>query len=115
MTKKKVVLADSDRLYQECLSDYFMQKAPQLELNIFTDKALLKEYVSDTTVDILIVDKKFADDDLAAKENIKLKIVLSAGGVGPQGFTSVAKYQKTENCDCNSRRLFCGQFFGNTA
>lgn len=97
MTKKKVVLADSDRLYQECLSDYFMQKAPQLELNIFSDIDLLKAYINETDIDILIVDEKFADEDLSAKENIKLKIVLSAGEICPQGFVSVAKYQKTEN------------------
>ena len=36
MKKKRMILADSDEIYLERLSNYFMEKAPQLELNIFS-------------------------------------------------------------------------------
>ena len=37
MMKKTMILADNDEAYLERLSNYFMEKSPQLELNIFTN------------------------------------------------------------------------------
>ena len=52
MVKRTVVLADSDGVYLKRLSDYFMEKAPQLELSIFTDLSMLKQYLQRGRVDI---------------------------------------------------------------
>ena len=41
MVKKQLILADRDELYLTNLSNYFMEKNPQLEQNIFTKKEKL--------------------------------------------------------------------------
>lgn len=97
MKKKRMILADSDEVYLERLSNYFMEKAPQLELNIFTDKALLKHFLETGTGDILAVDEEMADQEMADCPNVSVKIALSFGLGGAEGFESVKKYQKTEN------------------
>lgn len=97
MKKKRMILADSDEIYLERLSNYFMEKAPQLELNIFTDKTLLKHFLETGTGDILAVDEEMADQEMAACPNVPVKIALSSGLGGAEGFESVKKYQKTEN------------------
>lgn len=97
MKKKTMVLADSDEIYLERLSNYFMEKSPQLELNIFTDSNLLKHYLETEKADILAVDEKMADEDIAASNHVPVKIALSSGQDHVDGFEVVKKYQKTEN------------------
>ncbi len=97
MVKRTVVLADSDGVYLKRLSDYFMEKAPQLELSIFTDLSMLKQYLQRGRVDILAVDETFADQELAAQSTVAVKIVLSTATDTVDGFETVKKYQKTES------------------
>ena len=65
MMKKTMILADRDEAYLERLSNYFMEKSPQLELNIFTNKELLEKYLQRGHIDILAVDESFADAKMA--------------------------------------------------
>lgn len=97
MVKKTMILADHDKLYLKQLSNYFMEKAPQLELSLFTDEALLSEYLAGArSVDILAVDEAFAVlPELADVQN-PVKIVLSASMSPVDGFDTIKKYQKTE-------------------
>ena len=97
MMKKTMILADSDEAYLERLSNYFMEKSPQLELNMFTDKKLLREYVAHAHADILAVDEAFADEELAEAADASVKLSLSTGRMQIQGFEPVRKYQKTES------------------
>lgn len=97
MMKKTMILADNDEAYLERLSNYFMEKSPQLELNIFTNKKLLEEYLRSVHVDILAVDENFADAKIAETADASVKLCLSTGRIQAEGFESVRKYQKTES------------------
>ena len=96
MIKRQMILADSDSVYLERLANYFMEKAPQLELNIFTDKQLLKKYLENAKEDILVVDETFIDPDMRISSNISVCLALSASMNSVPGFTCIRKYQKTE-------------------
>lgn len=97
MTKKNMVLADHDKLYLKQLSNYFMEKAPQLEMNLFTDETLLSEYLEQPrSIDIVAVDDAFAALPELKKVQNAAKIVLSATMAPVDGFETVKKYQKTE-------------------
>lgn len=97
MIKKTMILADHDKLYLKQLSNYFMEKAPQLELNLFTEETLLAEYLAQAqSVDILAVDEAFALLPELAKIQNSVKILLSASMAPVEGFETIKKYQKTE-------------------
>lgn len=96
MKKKTMILADSDRIYLQRLSNYFMEKSPQLELNIFTDEMLLEQYLAGNKADILVVDENFAGGKSAARAMAAVKIVLTTTMLPIEGFEIVKKYQKTE-------------------
>ena len=98
MVKKKLILADQDELYLTNLSNYFMEKNPQLEQNLFTKKDKLAAYLeSGETADILAVDEKFADEKLLALASGMTKIVLSSTMEPVDGYELVKKYQKSES------------------
>lgn len=97
MVKKTMILADSDEAYLERLSNYFMEKSPQLELNIFTDRYLLRKYLENAKADILVVGESFADSEMALLTNVSVKLILSSGNSLVEGFEPVRKYQKTES------------------
>lgn len=96
MIKKKLVLADKDELYLVNLSNYFMENAPQLELNIFTREDKLHQYLADVAdADIVLVDEAFAGPELGMQARDAVKLVLSASMTPVEGFDIVRKYQKT--------------------
>lgn len=97
MIKKKLILADCDEMYLNSLSNYFMEKAPQLELNIFTRKDLLYQYLDKNHENkVLIVDEFFAGTELSERAGEAVKLVLSTTMTPVEGFEVVKKYQKAE-------------------
>lgn len=97
MIKRQMILADSDSVYLERLANYFMEKAPQLELKIFTDKYLLKEYLENAGDDILVADESFIDPEIKISSSISVCLALSTSMNPVPGFICIRKYQKTEN------------------
>ena len=98
MVKKQLILADRDKLYLTHLSNYFMEKNPQLEQNIFTQKEKLMEYLENGgSADILAVDESFADPKLQALASNMTKILLSSSMEPVEGYEIVKKYQKSES------------------
>lgn len=94
---KKMVLADWEELYLNELTYGFMEKDPQLELFTFSKKELLYQYFRDgNTADILVVDEKLADAELAALSNGMTRIVMSVSMTPVDGFHLLKKYQKNE-------------------
>lgn len=94
MVRKTVVLADGDEAYLERLSNYFMEKAPQLELALFTDQEMMDRYLGENRPDILLVGEEFAGKAKEAKAAVRL--VLSSSMAPAEGFEVIKKYQKTE-------------------
>lgn len=94
---KKVVLADWEELYLNELSYGFMEKDPQLELFTFSKKELLYQYFRDgETADVLVVDEKLVDAELAALTSGMTRIVMSVSMTPIEGFYLLKKYQKNE-------------------
>lgn len=97
MVKRKLILADPDELYLTNLSNYFMEKNPQLEQNIFTKKEKLISYLQNGgTADILAFDESFADEELLSAADGMTRIILSSTMEPVDGCDVVKKYQKTE-------------------
>lgn len=98
MIRRKIILADEDSLYIENISNYMMEKHPQLELNIFTRKDSLVRYLEGGgTADILILDEKLADLEMEKHTGDMVRILLSASMTPVPGYELVRKYQKTES------------------
>lgn len=97
MVKKIMILADHDKLYLKQLSNYFMEKAPQLELNVFTDENRLLEYLlNHPLIDMIVVGDEWASLPEIIQIQNAVKIVLSATMSTVDGFEVIKKYQKTE-------------------
>lgn len=97
MTKKKLVLADFDQRYLYDLSDYLMEKAPQLELIAFTREDKLIQYLEQPYgADIVAVDERMASSRLAALVPDVTKVILSETMTPVEGYVLVKKYQKSE-------------------
>lgn len=94
MVRRTVVLADGDEAYLERLSNYFMEKAPQLELSLFTDQELLGRYLRENKPDILLAGEEFAGKAREAQAAVRL--LLSSSMAPAEGFEVIKKYQKTE-------------------
>lgn len=94
---KKMVLADWEEPYLNELTYGFMEKDPQLELFTFSKKDLLYQYFRDgETADILVVDEKMVDAELAALTSGITRIVMSVSMTPVEGFYLLKKYQKNE-------------------
>ena len=98
MIKKKVILADSDELYLQNLSNYLMEKAPQLELITFTRADKLIHFLeAESPVNMLVIDEAMLTPQILKLEMSITRIVLSTSMDQVEGFSVVKKYQKSES------------------
>ncbi len=104
--KKKLLLADYDSEYLRELSYYFMEQVPQFELALFTKEDTLLAYLKgEEPGDVLVLDEQLANEKISSLADTMTKIVLSAGGTPPKGFSAVKKYQKMS--DLVNQILMC--------
>lgn len=97
MIRAKVILADSDEMYLNSLSNYFIENAPQFELNIFSQENKLLKYLKDGgEADILVVDEAMATQELCSMAKDATKIALSVLAPELEGFAVIKKYQKSQ-------------------
>ena len=98
MAKINIVLADSDELYLNKLTDYFMEKTNMFVVSSFTSKESLSKYISDrqNKIDIIVFTEDLADGAIGAAD-IPAKVFLSGGTFSSiTGYETVNKYQKAE-------------------
>lgn len=108
MTKINIVLADSDELYLNKLTGYFMEKTNMFDICSFTSKESLIKYISNTQnkVDMIAFTEDLADDTISMAD-IPAKVFLSDGSFSNVNrFESVNKYQKAEKLVNSIRMIY---------
>lgn len=99
MAKINIVLADSDELYLNHLSNYLMEHVNTLEVFAFSTKDSLIKFIGDKTnkIDVIAFTEDLMDGTIKVAD-IPAKILLSDGTFSElEEFESVNKYQKAEN------------------
>jgi cellulose biosynthesis protein BcsQ len=98
MPMLNIVIADSDELYLNSLTNYIIEKTKTFESSVFSLKESLVKYVQNSTnkIDILLVNKNFVCDEIC-NSDIKVKLLLAENSEEVDGFLSIKKYQKTES------------------
>lgn len=98
MSKINIVIADSDELYLNHLTNYLIEKMSGFEVYSFTTKDSMAEFVEDRSnkVDIIAFTEDLLDEAVGAAD-IPVKILLSDGSfTNLTEFDIVNKYQKAE-------------------
>ncbi len=99
MAKINIVLADSDELYLNHLSNYLMEHINTLEVFAFSTKDSLIKFVGDKSnkIDVIAFTEDLMDGTIKVSD-IPAKILLSDGTFSAlEEFENVNKYQKAEN------------------
>lgn len=99
MAKIKLVLADSDELYLNHLTNYLMEHVSTLEVFSFSTKESLIKFIGEKSnrIDVIAFTEDLMDGTITVAD-ISAKILLSDGAFSElQDFEIVNKYQKAEN------------------
>ncbi len=99
MKKNTLAVFDSDEEYVTKLMSYMSDsRSVPLEIQGFTDKKRLKDYMRGNEVDILLIPEEELDEDIEAYETGEM-MVLSEGDSyeDSKGHKSICKYQSSEN------------------
>lgn len=97
MSKKRLLLADTDEHFLRELSYYFMERVPQFELIIFTEPEKMYQYLElNGQADVIIVDEELAGERLSALTEGRTRIAFSTGKTLPEGYGIVKKFQRME-------------------
>lgn len=97
MSKKKLLLADTDEGFLRELSYYFMERVPQFELVIFTEPEKMFQYLeTNGQADVVMVDEELAGERLSVLTEGRTRIALSTGKPLPEGYGAVKKFQRLE-------------------
>lgn len=97
MEKIRIILADSDGLYLDKLTNYFIEKTSMFEVYSFTSKESLIRFTKDgeNKIDIVLSTEAFIDD-IKDNVNIPVKILLSNNSYDDTEIANINKYQKAE-------------------
>lgn len=99
MAKINIVLADSDELYLNHLSNYLMEHVSTLEVFAFSTKDSLIKFIGDKSnkIDVIAFTEDLMDEAVRTAD-IPAKVLLSDGTFSElEDFESVNKYQKAES------------------
>lgn len=97
MAKINIVIADSDELYLNHLTNYLIEHMNTFEVYSFTTKESLIKYVGDKSnkIDIIAFTEDLMDGTISVA-SAPVKILLSDGSFTELEFESVNKFQKAE-------------------
>lgn len=99
MKKNTLAVFDTDEEYVTKLMSYMSDsRSVPLEIQGFTDKNMLKDYIKGNEVDILLIPEGELDEDIEAFETGEM-MVLSENDTfeDTKGHKSICKYQSSEN------------------
>lgn len=99
MKKNTLAVFDTDEEYVTKLMSYMSDsRSMPLEIQGFTDKKRLKDFISDTKVDILLIPEEELDDDIETCDAGEMMVLSEDDGVrDSRGHKSICKYQSSEN------------------
>ncbi len=99
MKKNTLAVFDTDEEYVTKLMSYMNDsRSMPLEIQGFTDKKRLKDYISETKVDILLIPEEELDDDIETCEAGEMMVLSEDDGArDSRGHKSICKYQSSEN------------------
>ena len=98
MSRINIVLADTDELFLNQLTNYFIEKTTMFEVCAFSVKESLLRYVKnkDNKVDVIAISEEF-EDEVISEVNIPVKIILADGFLNSvKEYEIINKYQKAE-------------------
>ena len=99
MKKNTLAVFDPDEEYVTKLMSYMSDsRSVPLEIQGFTDKELLKDFIRVNSIDILLIPEDDVDDDIEACDTGEM-MVLSENDTArdSRGHKSICKYQSSEN------------------
>lgn len=108
MAKINILIADSDELYLNKLTNYLMEKASDFEIYSFTSKESMVKYITDKSnkIDVIAFSEDLLDDAISIA-NISVKILLSDGSYTEvKDFENINKYQKAEKFINDIRMIY---------
>ena len=99
MKKNTLAVFDPDEEYVTKLMSYMNDsRSVPLEIQGFTDKDLLKEYMRGNDIDILLIPEDDLDDDIEACEKGEMMVLSENDGARDgRGHKAICKYQSSEN------------------
>lgn len=98
MTKLNLVIADTDELYLNHLTNYLSENVKTFEVFSFTTESSLIKFINENAnkIDVIVFAEDFLNEAVGTA-NIPAKILLSDGSaVKNNGFEIINKYQKAE-------------------
>ena len=99
MKKNTLAVFDPDEEYVTKLMSYMNDsRSVPLEIQGFTDKSLLKDFIKGNDIDILLIPEDDLDDDIEACETGEMMVLSeNEGAKDSRGHKAICKYQSSEN------------------
>lgn len=99
MKKNTLAVYDPDEEYVTKLMSYLSDaRSVPLEIQGFTDKERLKDFISGTKVDILLIPEEDLDDDIETCETGEMMVLSEEEGASDsRGHKTIYKYQSSES------------------
>ncbi len=99
MKKNTLAVFDTDEEYVTKLMSYMSDsRSMPLEIQGFTDKERLKDFISETKVDILLIPEDQVDDDIETCDAGEMMVLSEDEGArDSRGHKAICKYQSSEN------------------
>lgn len=108
MAKINIVMADSDELYLNKITNYLLEKASDFEICSFTSKESMIKFITDkgNKIDVIAFSEDLLNDAISAA-NISVKILLTDGSYTDiKDFEILNKYQKAEKFVNDIRMIY---------
>ena len=98
MQKIKIIIADKDEVYCDCISRYLIERNNIINLTYITKYDFIKDGIIKYEPDMVIISPDFLSDDIKNVLKNTLTLILdNNNGECCDDFDKISKFQKTEN------------------